>query len=57
MLEHIERMKAERTISEEDMNLFLVTDSIEEAVEHLRNSIQKFGLKPIKPRGWLLEKA
>lgn len=57
MIEHIERMKAERTISDEDMNLFLVTDSIEDAVAHLRNSIQKFGLKPIKPRKWLFERA
>jgi uncharacterized protein (TIGR00730 family) len=57
MLEHIERMKREHTISAEDMNLFLVTDSVEDAVEHLRTTIQKFGLKPIKPRRWLFERA
>jgi hypothetical protein len=39
------------------MNLFLVTDSVEDAVEHLRTTIQKFGLKPIKPRRWLFERA
>lgn len=56
MLGHIERMKQEKTISEADMNLFLVTDSVEDAVEHLRNSIRKFGLKPIKPKRWLFER-
>jgi uncharacterized protein (TIGR00730 family) len=56
MLEHIERMKIQRTISEEDMNLFLVTDSVEQAVEHLSHTIRKFGLKPLKPRKWLLER-
>jgi uncharacterized protein (TIGR00730 family) len=57
MLEHIERMKREHTISAEDMNLFLVTDSVDEALKHLQTSIQKFGLKPIKPRKWLFERA
>jgi uncharacterized protein (TIGR00730 family) len=56
MLEHIERMKIQRTISEEDMNLFLVTDSVEQAVEHLSHTIRKFGLKPLKPRKWLFER-
>lgn len=56
MIEHIERMKKALTISAEDMNLFLVTDSVEEAVNHLQHSIQKFGLKPIPPRSWLFER-
>jgi uncharacterized protein (TIGR00730 family) len=58
LLEHIERMKERQTISPEDMSLFLVTDSIEEAVEHIRQSIQRFGLKPYKPRPlpWLFER-
>lgn len=56
MIEHIERMKKALTISAEDMNLFLVTDSVEEAVNHLQHSIQKFGLKPIQPRSWLFER-
>ena len=31
MIEHIEKMRVMKTISEEDLELFLVTDSIEEA--------------------------
>ena len=57
MLEHIEQMRLRKTISEEDLSLFLVTDSVEEAVHHIEKSIQKFGLTPIKPKKWLFEKA
>jgi predicted Rossmann-fold nucleotide-binding protein len=56
LLEHIEQMKARRTISESDLSLFLVTDSIEEAVAHIEGSIKRFGLKPIEPSKWLFEK-
>ena len=58
LLEHIERMKDRQTISPEDMSLFLVTDSIDEAFEHIRHSIQRFGLKPYKarPLPWLFER-
>ncbi|MBM3441771.1 MAG: TIGR00730 family Rossman fold protein [Bacteroidetes bacterium] len=56
LLEHIDRMKERCTISESDLSLFLVTDSVEEAVQHIQASIQRFGLKPMKPRRWLLEK-
>ncbi len=53
VVEHIELMKKEETISPEDLNLFLFTDSIEEAVEYLKiESIQKFGLEKEKPRKW-----
>ena len=58
MLEHIERMKEQKTISPEDLSLFLVTDSIEEAIVHIQKSIHKFGLTPVKPHPlkWLFEK-
>jgi uncharacterized protein (TIGR00730 family) len=60
LLEHIEVMKNKSTISSEDDNLFFVTDSVEDAVEYIRqNSIVKFKLKakePYKPFSWLLEK-
>jgi len=58
MLEHIERMKEQKTISPEDLSLFLVTDSIEEAIIHIQKSIDKFGLQPAKPHPlrWLFEK-
>jgi hypothetical protein len=40
-------MKEMGTISDSDMELFLVTDSIEEAVELIKeNSIKRYGLKP-----------
>lgn len=60
LLEHIERMKERKTISEEDMKLFLITDSIEEAVHLIKEeSIKQFNLEPekkYKPFGWLGEK-
>lgn len=59
LLEHIELMKTKATISAVDTQLFLVTDSIEEAVAYIQEkSIVKFGLKhqkPYKPFRWLLE--
>jgi uncharacterized protein (TIGR00730 family) len=45
MIEFMERMVAAKTISPEDLKLFLVTDSIEEAMAHIEtHAIQKFGL-------------
>jgi uncharacterized protein (TIGR00730 family) len=59
LIEHIERMKERKTISPDDMDLFLVTDDIDEAVALIRNSISKFGLKhersPHRSK-WLFEK-
>lgn len=55
MIEHIEKMRVEKTISDEDLELFLVTDSIEEAIEMIRSCILKFGLKhSTKKPSWLL---
>ena len=60
LIAHIDRLKAEGTISAGDENLFLVTDSVDEAITYLqKNSINKFNLKPEKPYRpfkWLLEK-
>ncbi len=56
--EHIEKMKIEKTISPEDLDLCIFTDSVEEALEHLREkSIKRFNLKQETPkkRWWLLE--
>ena len=59
LIEHIERMKERKTISEEDLQLFLVTDSIEEAIQFIKvESINQFNLKPEKkysPFKWLGE--
>jgi uncharacterized protein (TIGR00730 family) len=42
---HIERMRQEKTISEEDLRLFLITDSVDEAVALIRETIAKHGLR------------
>ena len=48
LVEHLEKMRQLKTISETDLQLFLVTDSIDEAVELLRKTIKKFGLTQAK---------
>jgi len=59
LVEHVEQMKTRGTISESDLSLFLITDSVDEAMEHIRASIVRFGLVPEekpKPFGWLFER-
>lgn len=60
ILEHNQVMKEKGTISTDDLSLCLYTDSVDEALEHLKvHAITKFGLKhePVrKIRWWLLEK-
>ncbi len=60
LIDHIDLMKQKGTIAEEDLKLCLFTDSIPEAIEHLKiNAISKFGLKPEKSRKsfwWLFER-
>lgn len=49
LLAHMEAMQKEGTIGPADARMFLVTDSIEEAVEMIREkSIKPFGLQPKK---------
>jgi uncharacterized protein (TIGR00730 family) len=59
LLAHIAVLKENGTISENDTDYYLVTDSVDEAVEYIReNSLLKFKLqpkKPFKPFNWLLE--
>ncbi|MDX2030386.1 MAG: TIGR00730 family Rossman fold protein [Blastocatellia bacterium] len=59
LIDFLERMVIEKTISPEDLNLFLVTDSIDEAMAHIeKHAIQKFGLirrREMKKRWWLGE--
>ncbi|MEN9951692.1 MAG: hypothetical protein RLY85_2444 [Bacteroidota bacterium] len=55
MIEHIEKMRAMKTISEEDLELFLVTDSIEEATALIRKCIRTYGLTHLgKKPSWIL---
>jgi len=60
LMAHIETMKANATISSDDTKLFLVTDSVDEAIEYIRQkSIIQFNLKQEKqysPKKWLFEK-
>ncbi len=57
IISHINTMKAAETISPEDIDLCLFTDSVDEAISYLREkSIKKFGLAPRrKNKWWLLE--
>ena len=60
LIAYIDRLKTEGTISPGDEDLFLVTDSIDEAVAYIqKNSIAKFNLqpeKPYRPFKWLMER-
>ncbi|HWV70902.1 MAG TPA: TIGR00730 family Rossman fold protein [Pseudosphingobacterium sp.] len=60
LLEHIQVMRNQLTIHEIDTKLFLVTDSIDEAVQLIRKkSIEKYKLsyrEKIKPFRWLFER-
>lgn len=50
---HFERMVQEKTIDPEDVKLFLYTDSVEEAIQHItKYAIEEFGLKKrkLKPK-------
>lgn len=59
LLLYIEVLKQKGTISAEDSNYYLVTDSVDEAVAYIQqNSIVKFKLQPAgpyKPFSWLFE--
>jgi uncharacterized protein (TIGR00730 family) len=60
LIKHIDLMKEAGTISSGDPNLFLFTDSVDEAVAYIqKNSVVKFKLhpgKPHKPFRWLMER-
>ncbi|MGB4844195.1 MAG: TIGR00730 family Rossman fold protein [Ferruginibacter sp.] len=60
IIAHIEVMKTEGTISPDDTNLFFFTDSVDDAVEYIKNNtIKKYNLQPAKKRKpfkWLFER-
>ncbi|HMH33951.1 MAG TPA: TIGR00730 family Rossman fold protein [Puia sp.] len=57
LMQNIEFMAAEGTISKEDMSLVLLTDSVDEAMSHINTYISKnFTAKPKKKLWWLFEK-
>lgn len=56
LLEYVDDMLKNATISPEDLELFFVTDDIDEAVEFItHNTIVPFGLKQEKKNKWLWE--
>lgn len=57
LMEAMHDMAAKGTIAEEDMDLVLLTDSVDEGMEHIRKYIQtNYKIKPRKRLWWLLEK-
>ncbi|MBP6624614.1 MAG: TIGR00730 family Rossman fold protein [Chitinophagaceae bacterium] len=58
LIEYINDLKHALTISPEDLDLILVTDSVEDTVNHIKGTIARFGLqyeKKFKPLKWLFE--
>tara|TARA_R110000868_G_scaffold86347_8_gene242208 strand:+ start:2728 stop:3492 length:765 start_codon:yes stop_codon:yes gene_type:complete len=57
---HIQIMAEKESISQEDMKLLFITDSVDEMKKHLQeHAVNKFGLikKPIKTKWWFGESA
>jgi predicted Rossmann-fold nucleotide-binding protein len=54
---YAEFMAQQGTISRDDMKLVLLTDDIDEAMQHIQNYIsQNYQVKPRKRLWWLFEK-
>jgi uncharacterized protein (TIGR00730 family) len=57
LMENIEFMASQGTISKEDLSLLLVTDSVDEAMDHITTYINKnYTIKKRKPLWWLFER-
>lgn len=59
LLNYIDHLKLEGTISPEDLDLMLITDSVEETVHYMKECIERFGLRyeqHFKPLKWLFER-
>lgn len=57
LMKNIEWMAQQNTIAKEDMSLVLLTDSIEEAINHIRTYISaNYKVKPRKRLWWLFER-
>lgn len=58
LMETIEDMALKGTISKEDMNLVLLTDDIDEAMNHISKYIRtNYKITPARKKWWLLEKS
>lgn len=60
LYQYLQKLVFEKTIGPDDLDLFLFTDSVEAAVEHInKHAIEGFGLKKkrkMKASGWLGER-
>jgi uncharacterized protein (TIGR00730 family) len=57
VMEYISFMAEKGTISAEDMKLVILTDNIDEAIQHIIKYIKtNYTIKPRKKMGWLFEK-
>jgi len=57
LMDYMNFMAAQQTISPDDLNLVLLTDSVEEAMEHISKYItSNYQVKPRKRLWWLFEK-
>jgi len=57
LIENIEWMVKQGTVAKEDMNLVLLTDNVDEAMNHIRTYIgTNYKIKPRKRLWWLLER-
>ena len=57
LIDYIQFMGEQGTISKEDLNLVLLTDDMDEAMNHINTYISKhFKVKPRKPFFWFFEK-
>jgi uncharacterized protein (TIGR00730 family) len=61
LMRHIDVMLSQKTISAEDLDLILATDSVDEAVKFIKEkSIRQYSLSPARkpaPHKWLLERS
>ncbi|HEY8398491.1 MAG TPA: TIGR00730 family Rossman fold protein [Flavihumibacter sp.] len=57
LMDYLHYMKEQKTISETDLDLVLLTDSVDEAMEHINKYIRSnYQKKPRKRLWWLFEK-
>lgn len=57
LMDTIDKMLEEKTISAEDLELLLFTDSVDEAMAHIQKYIRRnYKIKPRQRRWWLFEK-
>jgi predicted Rossmann-fold nucleotide-binding protein len=57
LMDMIDWMSQEGTISKEDLSLVLLTDDVEEAIHHIRTYVtENYKVLPRKKKWWLIEK-